>query len=60
MTSCVHRIEVHYTIDPRLPTRTERIRSLGFPVDKVHLIDVYTLATSSRDFTPQELSQIGS
>ncbi len=60
MTSCVHRIEVHYTIDPRLPARTERIRSLGFPVDKVHLIDVYTLATSSRDFTPQELSQIGS
>ena len=60
MTSCVHRIEVHYTIDPRLPTRTERIRSLGFPVDKVHLIDVYTLVTSSRDFTPQELSQIGS
>jgi phosphoribosylformylglycinamidine synthase len=31
---------------------------LGFPVDKVHLIDVYTLATSSRDFTPGELSQV--
>ena len=58
MTSCVHRIEVHYRIDPRLATRTDRIRSLGFPVDKVHLIDVYTLATSSRDFTPGELSQV--
>jgi len=59
MTSCVHRIEVHYKIDPRLTTRTDRIRSLGFPVDKVHLIEVYTLATCSRDFTPGELSQIG-
>ena len=58
MTSYVHRIEVHYTVDPRLTVRTDRIRSLGFPVDKVHLIDVYTLATSSRDFTPDELSQI--
>ncbi|MDD1693005.1 MAG: phosphoribosylformylglycinamidine synthase, partial [Methanoregula sp.] len=60
MTSCVHRIEVHYKVDPRLTTRTDRIRSLGFPVEKLHLIDVYTLATSSRDFTPGELSQIGS
>ena len=60
MTSYVHRIEVHYTVDPRLTVRTDRIRSLGFPVDKLHLIDVYTLATSSRDFNPDELSQIGS
>ena len=59
MTSYVHRIEVHYTLDPRLAVRTDRIRSLGFPVDKLHLIDVYTIATSSRDFTPDELSQIG-
>ena len=59
MTSYVHRIEVHYTVDPRLTVRTDRIRSLGFPVDKLHLIDVYTIATSSRDFTPDELSQIG-
>ncbi len=58
--TCVHRIEVHYKIDPRLATRTDRIRALGFPVDKLHQIDVYTLATSSRDFTPEELSQIGS
>jgi phosphoribosylformylglycinamidine synthase subunit PurSL len=57
--TCVHRIEVRYKIDPRLATRTERIRTLGFPVDKLHQIDVYTLATSSRDFTPEELSQIG-
>jgi phosphoribosylformylglycinamidine synthase subunit PurSL len=57
--TCVHRIEVRYKIDPRLPTRTERIRTLGFPVDKIHQIDVYTLATCSRDFTAVELSQIG-
>jgi phosphoribosylformylglycinamidine (FGAM) synthase PurS component len=59
MTSYIHRIEVHYTVDPRLAVRTDRIRSLGFPVDTLHLIDVYTIATSSRDFTPDELSQIG-
>ncbi len=57
--TCVHRIEVHYKIDPRLTKRTDRIRSLGFPVDKLHQIDIYTLATCSRDFTPEELSQIG-
>ncbi len=57
--TCVHRIEVHYKIDPRLATRTDRIRTLGFPVDKLHQIDVYTLVTTSRDFTPEELSQIG-
>ncbi|MDD1699117.1 MAG: AIR synthase related protein, partial [Methanoregula sp.] len=59
MTSYVHRIEVHYTVDPRLGTRTARIRSLGFPVDSLQLIDVYTIATRSRDFTPDELVQIG-
>jgi len=59
MTSYVHRIEVHYIVDPRLTVRTDRIRSLGFPVDTLHLIDVYTIATSSRDFTADELSQIG-
>jgi len=58
--TCVHRIEVHYKIDPRLTTRTDRIRTLGFPVDKLHQIDVYTLATGSRDFTHEELSQVGS
>jgi phosphoribosylformylglycinamidine synthase II len=59
MTSYVHRIEVHYIVDPRLTVRTDRIRSLGFPVDTLHLIDVYTIATSSWDFTADELSQIG-
>ena len=59
MASYVHRIEVHYTVDPRLTVRTDRIRSFGFPVDRLYLIDVYTIATSSRDFTPDELSQIG-
>ena len=43
MESCVHRIEVHYTTDPRLKMRTSRIRSLGFQIDELHLIDVYTI-----------------
>jgi phosphoribosylformylglycinamidine synthase subunit PurSL len=59
MESCVHRIEVHYTADPRLKTRTGRIRSLGFPIDELHLVDVYTLATSTRDFSGKELADIG-
>ncbi|MEI7857420.1 MAG: AIR synthase-related protein [Methanomicrobiales archaeon] len=59
MESCVHRIEVHYTTDPRLKTRTSRIRSLGFPIDELHLIDVYTIATSTRDFSGPELADIG-
>jgi phosphoribosylformylglycinamidine synthase subunit PurSL len=59
MASFVHRIEVHYTKDPRLKTRTDRIRSLGLQVDELHLISVYTIATSSRDFTPHELERIG-
>lgn len=60
MESCVHRIEVHYITDPRLKTRTSRIKSLGFPVDELHLIDVYTLATCTRDFSGKELAEIGS
>src|SRR5208337_2203599 len=60
MASFVHRIEVHYTHDPRLKTRTDRIRSLGFAVDELHLAEVYTIATASRDFTRDELMQIGS
>ena len=59
MESCVHRIEVHYTIDPRLKTRTSRIRSLGFLIDELHLIDVYTIAMSTRDFSLKELADIG-
>jgi phosphoribosylformylglycinamidine synthase len=59
MASYVHRIEVQYTRDPRLPTRTERFRSLGFPLRELHLVDVYTIATAQRDFSPEELSQIG-
>nr|WP_321352555.1 AIR synthase-related protein [uncultured Methanoregula sp.] len=55
----VHRIEVRYKTDPRLKVRTDRIRSLGFFIDELHLIDVYTIATSSRDFTKEELSEIG-
>lgn len=58
MASFVHRIEVHYTHDPRLKTRTDRIRSLGIPVDELHLADVYTIATSARDFTRDELVQV--
>ncbi|MDP3395202.1 MAG: AIR synthase-related protein [Methanoregula sp.] len=59
MESCVHRIEVHYTTDPRLKMRTSRIRSLGFQIDELHLIDVYTIATSTRDFSKTELADIG-
>ncbi len=59
MASHVHRIEVRFVSDPRLQTRTERARSLGFPVDALHLVEVYTIATSSRDFTPAELLEIG-
>jgi phosphoribosylformylglycinamidine synthase len=59
MEGCVHRIEVHYTTDPRLKTRTSRIRSLGFLIDELHLIDVYTIAMSTRDFSVKELADIG-
>ncbi|MDD1699278.1 MAG: AIR synthase related protein [Methanoregula sp.] len=59
MNSFIHRIEVHYNQDPRLKSRTDRIRSLGIPVGKLHLIDIYTIATSSRDFTYDELCRIG-
>ncbi len=59
MERCVHRIEVHYTADPRLKTRTSRIRSLGFPIDGLHLIDVYTIAMQTRDFSGEELADIG-
>ncbi|HSA38294.1 MAG TPA: AIR synthase-related protein [Methanoregula sp.] len=60
MVSSVHRIEVRYTRDPRLKTRTGRIRSLGFLIEELHLVDVYTIATDARDFTRDELLQIGS
>ncbi len=56
----VHRIEVQYKTDPRLKVRTDRIRSLGFPIDELHVIDIYTISTHSRDFTPEELHEIGS
>jgi phosphoribosylformylglycinamidine synthase len=59
MASFIHRIEVHYNQDPRLKTRTDRIRSLGIPVTELHLIDIYTIATNSRDFTREELCRIG-
>lgn len=59
MASFIHRIEVHYKSDPRLQSRTDRIRSLGFPVTGLHLIDIYTIATDSRDFSSSELVQIG-
>lgn len=58
MASCIHRIEVRYRSDPRLSTRTGRIRSLGFPVQALHLVDVYTIATHSRDFSHEVLSKI--
>ena len=60
MAASVHRIEVHYTRDPRLKTRTDRIRSLGFLIEELHLTDVYTIATEERDFSREDLLQIGS
>ena len=50
-----HRIEISYKKDSRLLTRTEKIRSLGFMVTSVELVEIYTL---SRDFSNQELNQI--
>ena len=60
MAPCVHRIEVRFTKDPRLKTRTGRVRSLGFPIDELHLVDVYTITTGVQDFSAVELDQIGS
>ncbi|ABS54990.1 Phosphoribosylformylglycinamidine synthase [Methanoregula boonei 6A8] len=59
MASFVHRIEVHYSKDPREKTRTERIRALGFGIDVLQLVDVYTIATVKRDLLPAELDEIG-
>ena len=59
MASHIHRIEVRYRDDPRQKTRTDRFRSLGFPVDAVNLVDVYTIATRARDFSQAELAEIG-
>ncbi len=55
----VHRIEIRYKADPRLTVRTERIRSLGIPIEELHLVDVYTISTHSKDFTQEELKEIG-
>ncbi|MFH0967972.1 MAG: AIR synthase-related protein, partial [Methanobacteriota archaeon] len=55
----VHRIEVRYKADPRLAVRTDRFRSLGFPIEELHVVDIYTISTNSRDFTPEELHEIG-
>jgi len=59
MASCVHRIEVRYTKDPRLKTRTDRTRSLGFPISELTLVDVYTITSGLHDFSEDELDQIG-
>src|SRR5271157_5267038 len=59
MASFVHRIEVHYKKDPRLQIRTDRIRSFGFLIDELHLVDVYTIATVHRDVSRAELAEIG-
>lgn len=55
----IHRIEVQYKTDPRLAVRTDRIRSLGFPIEKLHVVDIYTISTNT-DLTPEELQAIGS
>jgi phosphoribosylformylglycinamidine synthase subunit PurSL len=55
----VHRIEVRYKVDPRLKVRTDRIHSLGFLIKALHIVDIYTLSTNYRDFTPEELREVG-
>ena len=50
-----HRIEISYKIDSRIKSRTARIRSLGFNVDNVLLVEVYTI---SRNFSRPELEQV--
>ncbi len=60
MAASAHRIEVHYLRDPRLKTRTDRIRERGLFIEELHLVDVYTIATDARDFSREELQQIGS
>jgi len=60
MASFIHRIEVRYASDPRLKIRTEKIRSFGFSVTEVNLIDIYTIVTCSRNFSKKDLFQIGS
>jgi len=59
MASFVHRIEVHYKKDPREKTRTERIRALGFGIEALQLVDVYTVATLKRDLQSAELAEMG-
>ena len=59
MASFVHRIEVHYKKDPREKIRTDRIRSLGFLIDELHLVEVYTIATVQKDVSRAELAEIG-
>ena len=58
MASFVHRIEVHYIKDPREKIRTDRIRSLGFAIEALQLVDVYTIATICRDLSASELAEI--
>jgi len=50
-----HRIELVYTKDPRIDSRTSHIRSLGFNVNNVRLVEVYTI---SRDFKKEHLANI--
>ncbi len=60
MAASVHRIEVRYKRDPRLKTRTDRIREQGFFIEEMHLVAVYTIASDVRDFSREELLAIGS
>ena len=59
MASFVHRIEVQYIKDPREKIRTDRIRSLGFAIEALQLVDIYTIATICRDLSSAELAEIG-
>lgn len=52
-----HRIEVAYRMDSRVSQRTDGLNALGFSVQNVRVVDVYTV---SRGFSKKELESIGS
>lgn len=58
MASFVHRIEVQYIKDPREKIRTDRIRSLGFAIEALQLVDIYTIATICRDLSQLNLPRL--
>jgi phosphoribosylformylglycinamidine synthase len=53
-----HRIEVFALAeDTRAAVRQKKLKRLGFPVDRVEIVDTYTI---DKDFSAEELAKIGS